>query len=80
MADEVMLEGDVLQQPTDAEVVAVVLVVHDVPATQSHHVQAINQRLLALGELFPARDLVPDDLQVRELFRLPNEAFFVRCT
>ena len=75
-----VIEVDVLQQPTDAEVVAVVLVVHDVPATQPCHVQAVDQGLLTLGELLPPGDLVPDNLQVGELLRLPNEAFFVRRT
>ena len=75
-----VIEVDVLQQPTDAEVVAVVLVVHDVPATQPCHVQAVDQGLLTLGELLPPGDLVPDNLQVGELLRLPNEAFFVGRT
>ena len=69
---------NVFEQPTDAEVVTVVLVVHDVATAEARHVEAVDQRLLLGAELLPARDLVTDNFQIGKLFRLPNKAFLVR--
>ena len=65
---------NVLQKTADAQVVTVVLVVHDVAAAQASHVQTVHQRLLLVRELVPTWDLVADDFQVRELFCFPHKA------
>ena len=71
---------DGFEQVTDAQVVPVVLVVHHVPTAQSRLVQAVHQRPLLRGKLVPSGHLVPNHLEVRKLFGLPNESAGIRLT
>ena len=71
---------DVFEKPAHPQVVAVVLVIHDVATAQSSHVEAVHQGLLLGAQLVPARDLVTDDFEVCKLFRFPNKALLIGST
>ena len=57
-----------------AQIVAIVLIIHDIPSAQSSLVEAIHERLLAFIELIKPWNLVSNQLQIRKLFGLPNKA------
>ncbi|CAI8334902.1 MAG: Uncharacterised protein [Flavobacteriia bacterium] len=73
-----VVADDVFEGSADAKIVAMVLVIGDVPPAQTGLGQVENEFLLIRTESIETGNLIPQDAQISELLSLPFEFFCCR--